>query len=210
MTRAPLTLTMGHANRIHDLLTDLVPDLGPARPHNPLGVVTGSVEPIRVPINEVLDAGAYSTVTSAVYAVTDDNGIVRYVGSIHHSSPALRKRLVEHFAFRDRAVTRAWTQVGLVRLPDKLPHTTVLLCEGWVGRGLDPLDNDRLRSPVGRGPLAHEPPDSEERFGCSVTGRTSLPFPFVGFPTHRAAVHCYLASRRHQLRPLLVTAAPFR
>jgi hypothetical protein len=103
----------------------------------------GSLFPIVVPLAEIISGITHCEVTCAVYVVTDDIRIVRYVGSVDRSSPALKSRLSAHVRRRGQ-IQRTWTSVGLVRLPDGLPHRTVLLCEGWVGRVLDPLDNDRL------------------------------------------------------------------
>jgi hypothetical protein len=143
MSRPAITFDTARAEQIHDVLSILVPAIGRPRPHNLLGVEMGSVLPIIVPLEEILKGSTYDEVTSAVYAVTDDVGAVRYVGSVDRSSPALKGRLSAHVRSRARARV-TWSGLGLVRVPDGLPHRKVLLCEGWAGRVLDPLDNDRL------------------------------------------------------------------
>jgi hypothetical protein len=82
-------------------------------------------------------------VTTGVYILIDHNWTVRYVGSVDRSSPALNGRLRTHLR-HGKTLRSTWNGVGLVRIPNGLPHKTVLLCEGWIGRVLDPLDNDRL------------------------------------------------------------------
>ncbi|MEV5554347.1 hypothetical protein AB0L44_11855 [Nonomuraea wenchangensis] len=140
---------MDRARQVHDVLSNLIPGIGHPQPYNRLGVVTGSLYPIIVPVEEVLRGHIYSEVTSAVYVITDDVRTVRYVGSVDRSSPALRNRIRVHLA--PGAIPRqAWTGVGLIRVPDDLRHKKVLFCEGWAGRALDPLDNIRLPLVGGR------------------------------------------------------------
>jgi hypothetical protein len=103
----------------------------------------GSVLPIIVQLEEILNGTTYGEVTSGVYVAVDDARVVRYVGSVNRASPALKSRLSAHLRCRPQR-RQTWTGLGLVRLPDGLPHRKVLLCEGWVGRVLDPLENDRL------------------------------------------------------------------
>jgi hypothetical protein len=143
MSRPAITFDTARAEQIRDVLSGLVPAISRPRPHNPLGVEMGSILPIIVPLEEILNGRTHGEVTSAVYVVTDDARIVRYVGSVDRSSPALKSRLSAHI--RHRTQTRGtWIGFGLVRVPDGLSHRKVLLCEGWIGRVLDPLDNDRL------------------------------------------------------------------
>jgi hypothetical protein len=143
MSRPAITFDTARAEQIHDVLSGLVPVIAQPLPHNPLGVEMGSLFPIIVPLEEILNGRIHGEVTSAVYVVTDDARTARYVGSVDRSSPALKSRLGAHV--RQRAeVRRTWSGLGLIRLPDGLSHRKVLLCEGWVGRVLDPLDNDRL------------------------------------------------------------------
>jgi hypothetical protein len=150
VSRPAINFDTARAEQIHDVLSGLVPAIAQPRPHNPLGVEMGSVFPIIVPLEEILNGRTHGEVTTAVYIVTDDTRAVRYVGSVDRSCPALKSRLSAHICGRTQA-RETWTGLGLVRLPDGLPHRRVLLCEGWVGRVLDPLDNDRLPL-VGRWP----------------------------------------------------------
>lgn len=143
MTRPAITFESGHAQRIHDVLSVLVPGLGEPHEYSDLGVAMGSVYPLTVPTREVIASRRYRDARTAVYVMTDEVRGVRYVGSIHRLRSGLSVRLREHFAY-DRAEHSFWTRVGLVRLPDGLGARTVLQCEGWVGRVLDPLDNRRL------------------------------------------------------------------
>jgi hypothetical protein len=143
MSRPSIPFDTARAEQIHDVLSGLIPAIAQPQPHNPLGVAMGSVFPIVVPLEEILSGRTHGEVTSAVYVVTDDARTVRYVGSVDRSSPALKSRLSAHIGGRAQ-VRGKWTGLGLVRLPDGLSHIRVLLCEGWVGRVLDPLDNDRL------------------------------------------------------------------
>ena len=143
MSRPAISFDTARAEQIHDVLSGLVPVIGRPQPGNPLGVAMGSVLPVIVPLEEILNGKTYGEVTSAVYVVTDGARTVHYVGSVDRYSPALRSRLSTHV--RRRAEARGtWASLGLVRVPDGLAHRKVLLCEGWVGRVLDPLDNDRL------------------------------------------------------------------
>ncbi|MFD8527195.1 GIY-YIG nuclease family protein [Streptosporangium canum] len=149
MTRPAITFDMAQAHQVHDVLSSLISGIGQPQPYNPLGVVTGSLFPIIVPAEEILRGHVYGEITSAVYVITNDIRTVRYVGSVDRSSPALRNRIRAHLA--PSAIPRqAWTGVGLIRVPDDLPHRKVLLCEGWAGRVLDPLDNVRLPLVGGR------------------------------------------------------------
>ncbi|NUT52785.1 MAG: hypothetical protein HOV94_36685 [Saccharothrix sp.] len=143
MTRPVIIFETGHAQRIHDALSDLVPGIGAPHEYNDLGVAMGSVYPLTVPTGGVVAGNRYSDVRTAVYVMTDDVRGVRYVGSIHRLRSGLPARLREHFA-NARAGHSFWTRVGLVRLPDGLGARTVQHCEGWVGRALDPLDNRKL------------------------------------------------------------------
>ncbi|GAB2740856.1 GIY-YIG nuclease family protein [Amycolatopsis magusensis] len=150
MTRPPIRFTLDQAHRIHGVLAGLIPQIGDPGPYNSLGVVCGSIMPKLMPIEDVLDRTVYTELRTAVYVVTDDVGIVRYVGSIDRRTPALRSRLTEHVKARGPATQAAWTRVGMVLVPDGAPRALVQQCEGWVGRVLDPLDNGRLPS-VGAG-----------------------------------------------------------
>jgi hypothetical protein len=143
MSRPAITFDTARAEQIHNVLSELIPAIAQPKPHNLLGVEMGSVFPIVVPIEEILNGWTHGDVTSAVYVVTDDARTVRYVGSVDRSSPALKSRLRAHVR-RGAQPRRNWTNLGLVRVPGGLSHKRVLLCEGWVGRVLDPLDNDRL------------------------------------------------------------------
>lgn len=142
--RPTIRFTAAQAEQIHAILLDLVPVLGEPGPYNRFGVDSDSLGPRLVPVRDVLHGVAHATVKTAVYVITDDDRVVRYVGSVDRCTPALRRRLAAHFAQREASVTRAWTRVGLVTIPEDLAHRDVLRCEGWVGRVLDPLDNDRL------------------------------------------------------------------
>ena len=144
MTRPPIRFTHAHAEHIHAILADLVPTIGEPGPYNRLGVDSSSLGPRLTPMRQVLDGTEHGEVMTAVYIVTDEQAIVRYVGSVNRRTPALRRRLNVHLAERDANTTRAWTRVGLVLVPENFAHQQVLLCEGWVGRVLDPLDNDKL------------------------------------------------------------------
>jgi hypothetical protein len=143
MSRPPVTFDTARAEQIHDVLSGLIPAIARPQVYNPLGVEMGSAFPIIVPLEEIVSGTTHGEVTSAVYVVTDHARTVQYVGSIDRSSPALKSRLNTHIRRREQ-IHQTWVGVGLVRLPDGLPHRKVLLCEGWVGRVLDPLDNDRL------------------------------------------------------------------
>jgi hypothetical protein len=143
MSRPAIAFDAARAEQIHDVLSSLVPAIALPQPYNPLGVEMGSVLPIIVPLEEILSGMTYGEITSCVYVAVNDARVVRYVGSVDRTSPALKYRLSAHL--RQRAQLRqTWTGLGLVRLPTGLPHKKVLSCEGWVGRVLDPLDNERL------------------------------------------------------------------
>ncbi|MCO1575109.1 GIY-YIG nuclease family protein [Crossiella sp. SN42] len=144
MIRPPVQFTHAHASHIHAILSDLVPMIGEPGPYNRLGVDSSSLGPTLMPVRQVLDGSEHAEVKTAVYVVTDEDRTVRYVGSVDRRTPALRRRLATHFAERRAESIRAWTRVGLVLMPEDFTHQKVLLCEGWVGRVLDPLDNDRL------------------------------------------------------------------
>lgn len=144
MTRPPIQFTHAHARHIHSILADLVPTIGEPGPYNRLGVDSTSLGPRLAPVRQVLDGTEHAEVKTAVYVVTDEQAIVRYVGSVDRRTPALRRGLAVHLAERAMSTTRTWTRVGLVLVPENIAHQQVLLCEGWVGRVLDPLDNDRL------------------------------------------------------------------
>ncbi|WP_190814250.1 hypothetical protein [Saccharopolyspora pogona] len=139
MMRAAITFDISRARQIHDVLSCIVPGTGQPQPHNPLGVLTGSV----FPTEEVLAGATYAEVTSAVYIVTDDGRTVRYVGSVDRSSPALKSRLAAHLQ-HEATRRRTWTGLGLVRIPPGSPRKMIRRCDGWVGRVLDLLENDRL------------------------------------------------------------------
>ncbi len=176
MNRPAITLDTARAEQIHDVLSGLVPAIAQPKPQNPLGVEMGSVFPIIVPLGDILNGRTYCEVTSAVYVVTDDARTVRYVGSVDRSSPALKSRLSAHI--RSRAQMRGeWTGLGLVRLPDGLSHKTILLCEGWIGRVLDPLENDRLPL-VGGWPWTPRPEAAKTTLGtaCAAvpSGRVTI------------------------------------
>ena len=143
MSRPAISFDTARAGQIHDVLCGLAPAIARPHPHNPLGVKMGSVLPVVMPLEEILNGTAYGQVTSGVYVTVDDGRVVRYVGSVDRSSPALKSRLGAHLRRRPH-LRQTWTGLGLVRLPDGLSHGQVLLCEGWVGRVLDPLDNERL------------------------------------------------------------------
>lgn len=143
MSRPPITFDTARAEQIHDVLSGLVPAIARPRIHNELGVEMGSLFPIIVPLGEIVSGMTHGEVTCAVYIVTDQTLTVRYVGSVDRSSPALKSRLSAHVRQRGQ-VQPTWAGIGLVRLPDGMSHREVLLCEGWVGRVLDPLDNERL------------------------------------------------------------------
>jgi hypothetical protein len=143
VTRPAISLNTARAEQIHNVLSGLLPAIGRPHAHNPLGVEMGSVLPIIVPLEEILNGTTYGEVTSGVYVTVDEAQVVRYVGSVDRSSPALKSRLSAHLRRRPQ-LRQTWTGLGLVRLPDGLPHRQVMLCEGWVGRVLDPRDNDRL------------------------------------------------------------------
>jgi hypothetical protein len=169
MSRPAITFEAARAEQIHDVLSELVPTIGRPRPHNPLGVEMGSVLPIIVPLEEILNGSTYSQVTNGVYIVTDDARTVRYVGSVDRASPALKSRLSAHL-HRGSQIRRTWAGLGLVRVPESLPRRQVLVCEGWVGRVLDPLDNDRLPfvggwpwTPRGHGGIKRASRDTADR-----------------------------------------------
>ena len=140
-------------------------------------------------MRDVLDGTEHAEVKTAVYVVTDEQRIVRYVGSVDRRAPALRRRLAVHLAERDANTTRAWTRVGLVLVPENLAHRHVLLCEGWCVAGKSrlaavPLDGHRQRGPSSADtcsrPRAASPPCRRGLFRmwhrCDVlAGRTSSP-----------------------------------
>lgn len=131
------------------LISTEVPTVGEADQENALGVVIGWSRPILMPIAKVAAGKEWTDVRTAVYIVCDDERIVRYVGSVDRTKPALSARLRVHLAEASEA-REQWTQVGLIRLPDDLPEPAVRRCEGRVGRALNPVDNKRLPSVSGR------------------------------------------------------------
>jgi hypothetical protein len=81
----------------------------------------GSILPIIVPLEEILNGRTHGEVTSAVYVITDDARTVRYVGSVDRFSPALKSRLSSHVRRRAQGL-QTWTGLGLVQMPDGLSH----------------------------------------------------------------------------------------
>ncbi len=146
--RPPRVFDTAHAEHVHDVLCDLVPGIGVPVSGNPLGVEMASIAPLVRPIRDVLDGLVHDDVRVGVYVVVDHRRVVRYVGSVHRAAPALRSRLRTHLS--SRGIVGRWTGVVLIRLPEEYPHRDVLACEGWVGRVMDPLDNERLPAVGGK------------------------------------------------------------
>jgi hypothetical protein len=81
-------------------------------------------------------------VAKAVYIAFSCDGVVRYVGSVARSGPALRSRFRDHLT--NRVDSRYWTHLWVVEFKSDTPVSVVRCLEGIIGRTLNPTDNHRL------------------------------------------------------------------
>ena len=128
------------------------PLIGRPHAHNPLGVEMGSVLPIIVPLEEILNGTTYGEVTSGVYVTVDEARVVRYVGSVDRCSPALKSRLSAHLRRRAEA-RQTWTGLGLVRCRMAcLIGRSCFAKAGWAACSTRSITTGSRSSAAGRGP----------------------------------------------------------
>ncbi|MFJ6385886.1 hypothetical protein ACIQI7_38520 [Kitasatospora sp. NPDC092039] len=113
------------------------------------GIVRGITRPLIVPIAEVTRNGRWSNVRTGVYLPCTAERVVRYVGSVHRTGPAIAARLREHFGEHPERET-TWTHLALITMPTSTTPAALRRCEGRAGRALDPLDNVRLPAVPGQ------------------------------------------------------------